>query len=88
MVHWKNIFYFYISHGLTVTRLLKKDFGHLNHLEAVKGFRSFEVGVSTFCIAIWPGAYKGQRALYSAWDENDHHRLIYLNSWSPVRGTV
>lgn len=54
----------------------------------MKGYWSFEVGVNTFCIVIWPGAYKGQGVVYGVWDENDHHRLIYLNNWSPIRETV
>lgn len=80
--------YFTWPYSEEIAFSLKKDFGHLNHVKAVKGYKSFEVGESIFCIAIWPGAYKEQGVIYGVWDENDHQRHIYLNNWSPVRETV
>lgn len=54
-----TFFYFTWPYSEEIAFSLKKDFGHLNHVKVVKGYWSFEVGVNTFCIVIWPGAYKG-----------------------------
>ena len=37
---------------------------------------------------IWPQAYGGQGEECGGWNENAHHRLVYLNTESPVGGTI
>lgn len=49
---------------------------------------TFEVELNAFCFMILPWAYGGQEADCVDLDENSPSRLIYMNVYLPVGGTV
>ena len=53
-----------------------------------KTIRTFEVGLGTFCVMIWLGAYGVQVMGCDSLNDDAPHRLIGLNTWSIVGRTV
>lgn len=76
---------FFTRGHMKIALNLRKGFGILNCIEAIG---TFEVKLNIFCIMTWPQAFCGLRMECSSLTEADPHRLIYLNAWSLVGGTV
>lgn len=64
------------------------NFELLKGVEAKDYIRTFEVGQNTFFIVIWSQTYEDQRVDCGGLNENNPHRLIYLNAVFSVGRTV